>query len=147
MLPRLCIFGCANFRQEIAAGIAAEGWPDVVVAEFPAHCGRPPLGWDELRAALPEGCSQVVVLGRACLSGLGGVPAGFPPVRLLPQEQCFHLVASPSLVAEAMASGAYLMTPGWLADWRGHLAEMGFPPEASGEFFQDFAKQLVLFDT
>jgi signal transduction histidine kinase len=147
MLPRLCIFCCANFRQEIAAGIAAEGWSDVVAADFPAHCGRPPLSWEALQALLPEGCTQAVVLGRACLSGLGEAPAGFPTVRLLPQEQCFHLVASPSLVAEAMVSGAYLMTPGWLADWRGHLAKMGFPPEASGEFFQDFAKKLMLFDT
>lgn len=147
MSPKLCIFGCANFRQEVSAAIEAEAWPDVVAAEFPAHCGRPPLAWENLRAALPEGCTQVLVLGRACLSGLGAAPTGFPPVRLLPQEQCFHLIASPSLVAEAMASGAYLMTPRWLADWRRHLAEMGFSPEASGEFFQDFARKLVLFDT
>jgi signal transduction histidine kinase len=147
MPDRLCLFACRNFQPEVAAAIAAEGWTDVVSAAFPARCGRPPLAWDELRALLPEGCSQIVVLGRACLAGLGEVPAGFPPVRLLPQGQCFHLVAGPALVAEAIATGGYLITPGWLADWRGKLAELGFEPDHAGEWFRDFARELVLFDT
>ena len=147
MSPRLCILCCRNFREEVAAAIAAEGWSDVVAAEFPARCGRPPLGWDELRTLLPEDCTQVVVLGRACLTNLGDVPAGFPAVRVLPQQQCFHLVADTGLVAEAITGGGYLLTPGWLADWRGHIAEMGFPPEAAADFFKDFASTLVLFDT
>lgn len=147
MPATLCILGCHNYRQEVAAAIAAEGWNDVVSGAFPARCGRPPLAWDELRAVLPEACTQVLVLGRACLAGLGEAPAGFPAVRLLPQGECFHMVAGASLVAEAIAGGAYLMSPGWLADWRGRLAEMGFAPEAAKEFFGDFARELVLFDT
>ncbi|NTV94057.1 MAG: histidine kinase [Thiobacillus sp.] len=147
MAERLCIFCCHNFQREIAAAIAAEGWPDVVAVEFPARCGRPPLSWGELRALLPEVGAQVVVLGRACLAGLAEAPAGFPPVRLVPFGQCFHMVASAGQVDEAIAGGGYLITPGWLADWRGRLAEMGFPAAASGEFFKDFARELVLFDT
>jgi len=147
MSGKLCILGCHNFHREVGAAIAAEGWPDVVAAAFPARCGRPPVAWEELRALLPEGCTQVVVLGRACLAGLGEPPSGFPPVRLLPQEQCFHMVAEPTLVAEAIAGGGYLITPGWLANWRERLAGMGFTPETSAEFFKDFARELVLFDT
>jgi signal transduction histidine kinase len=147
MSARLCILCCRNFREEVGAAIAAEGWSDVVVVAFPARCGRPPLAWEEVRALLPEECTQVVVLGRACLGGLGAAPAGFPPLRLMPQQQCFHLVADASLVAEAITDGGYLLTPGWLADWRGHIAEMGFPAEAAGDFFKDFASTLVLFDT
>jgi signal transduction histidine kinase len=147
MTARLCILCCRNFREEVGAAIAAEGWSDVVVVAFPARCGRPPLAWEEVGALLPEDCTQVVVLGRACLTNLGEVPAGFPAVRVLPQQQCFHLVADTGLVAEAITDGGYLLTPGWLADWRGHIAEMGFPPEAAGDFFKDFASTLVLFDT
>jgi signal transduction histidine kinase len=87
------------------------------------------------------------LLGRACLAGLGEPPNGFPPTRVLPQGECFHLIAGESLVAEAITGGGYLITPGWLADWRAHLADMGFAPETSGEFFKDFARELVLFDT
>ena len=147
MSARHCILGCHNFHREVDAAIAAEGWTDVSAMAFPARCGRPPLGWDELRALLPDDCAQLVVVGRACLQGLGEAPAGFPPVRLVPQQQCFNIVADPCLVNEAIGEGGYLLTPGWLANWRERIADMGFTPETAGGFFQDFSRKLVLLDT
>ncbi len=141
------ILCCHNFQREVSAAVSAEGWTDVAVVAFPARCGRPPLAWEELRRLLPTECAQVLVVGRACLGTLGEAPAGFPPLRLLRQQQCFHIVASPALVDQAIADGAYLLTPAWLVDWRGRLAEMGFQPETAGEFFKDFAQRLLLLDT
>lgn len=147
MSARLCILCCRNFREEVGAAIAAEGWSDVVVAAFPARCGRPAVNWEELRALLPEECAGIVVLGRACLAGLTEAPNGFPPVRVMPQQQCFHLVADATLVDKSITDGGYLLSPGWLADWRGHVEDMGFPPDGASGFFADFARRLVLFDT
>lgn len=104
------------------------------------------MEWDELRPLLPDECEQLVVLGCVCLDGLGDPPAGFPPTRTLRMEQCFHLVAGRQLVNQAM-DGGYLITPGWLADWRGNLKEMGFAPTDAGECFREFARELVLLDT
>jgi signal transduction histidine kinase len=147
MAGKLCIFCCHNFLQEVGAGRTAEGWDDVVVAGFPARCGRPPVAWDELQALLPAECTQIIVLGRACLQGLSDPPPGFPPARIVSVAQCFHLVAGEQLVNDAIAGGGYLITPAWLADWRGQLKTLGFVPEQAAEFFQDFAKELVLLDT
>jgi diguanylate cyclase (GGDEF)-like protein/PAS domain S-box-containing protein len=144
---KLCILSCHGFHREIAAAIAAEGWDDVTVASFPVHCGRPPLNWDELHPLLGEGCTQVMVLGNACLGGLNESPPTWPPVRVLHQEQCFHIVAGATLVNDAIERGAYLITPSWLEDWPKRIAEMGFTPENSREFFQDFAQELLLLDT
>lgn len=144
---KLCILSCHNFHREISAAIAAEGWGDVTAAGFPVRCGRPPVSWDELRPLLDKDCTQVVLLGRACLGGLGKPPPTWPPVCLLHQEQCFHLVAGATLVADTIERGAYLITPAWLEDWPGRLAEMGFTPGSSREFFQDFTRELVLLDT
>ena len=147
MTPTLCVLCCHGFAAEVRAAIAAEGWADVVAADFPVHCGRPPIGWDELRPLLPAGCSRVVVLGRACLGGLGDAPPGFPRVQLERLEQCFHIVATPSLVDAAVAGGAYLMTPGWVADWPQRLGALGFAADQASEFFRDVAQELVLLDT
>jgi len=147
MASSLCILSCHSFEPEVAAAIAAEGWPDVVARGFPVRCGRPPTSWDEVAALLPENCSQVVLLGRACLNKLADPPAGFPPVRLERQGQCFHLVAGQHLVDEAITQGGYLVTPAWLADWRGQIEKLGFAPEQAGEFFRDFAREVVLLDT
>ena len=147
MTPRLCIFSCNNFHLEVAASIKAEGWTDVVSAEFPARCGRPPITWDELQGNLPQDCTRVILFGRACLGALGSPPATFPTVQRLIKEQCFHLIAGPTLVDTAIADGSYLMSPDWLRHWRKHVADQGFAPETAGDFYRDFAKRLVLLDT
>jgi len=147
MSARLCILCCHNFHAEVGAGVTAEGWNDVVAVAFPARCGRPPVSWDELRPLLPADCGQVVVLGRSCLSKLGEPPADWPPTRSMPVQQCFHIVAGETQVNEAIAGGGYLITAAWLADWRGQLQSMGFAPEQAGEFFHDFARELVLLDS
>ena len=150
MTPRLCFLVCDNFHAEVAAAVAAEGWSDVVCAAYPAHCGRPGLTWLQVGALLPPDCTQVVMVGRACQGSLrnaGHAPSGFPPVQSVLLEQCFHMVAGPHLVAQTLAGGAYLMTPTWLADWRAKVRALGFEPELAGEFFADFAKELVFLDT
>jgi len=151
MTADLCILCCSNFRKEIDAAVSLEGWSDVVVVDFPARCSRPPMCWLEneykFRALIPEACGQVVVLGSACINGLGKAPAGFPPTRIVQLTQCFHLVAGEQLVADALTHGAYLMTPTWLVDWRGQLRQLGFAPEQANDFFHDFARELVLLDT
>ena len=147
MAPQLCIFSCSNFNQEVAACIRAEGWTDVISAEFPARCGRPPITWDELQGALPRDCTQVILFGRACLCALGLPPKSFPPVQRLIQEQCFYLIAGTTLVDSALAEGSYLMSPSWLREWRTHVADQGFTPDTAGDFYRDFARQLVLLDT
>lgn len=143
----LCILCCANFQAELTAAAALEGGDEVRVAAFPARCGRPPLGWDELPPLTAPDCSEVLVLGRACLKDLATAPAPLPSRRLLVQEQCFHLVACPSLVNEALGQGAYLVTPSWLADWRGHLAELGFSPDSGAELWRESCRELLLLDT
>lgn len=145
MTSKLCIFCCENFRRELEAAVGAEGFDDVTVAAFPSRCGRPPLSWEALRP--PEGSSNVVVLGRACLARLGQPPAGGPPARQAKLEECFHVVAGATLVSEAIARGAYLLTPGWLEDWPQELKAMGFDEDGAREFFQGCAAELVLLDT
>ncbi len=147
MTGTLCLLCCRNFEAEVRAAVAAEGWADVTVAAYPARCGRPPVTWEELRPLVGAECTQVLVLGRACLKGLHTPPAGWPPVRAVPQGECFHLVAGRTLVADAIERGAYLMTPTWLANWPARLAELGFNTGTAADFFQDFARELVLLDT
>ena len=129
------------------AAVAAEGWDDVDIAAAPARCGRPPLSWDELRPLVPKDCTQMLIFGRICLKRLGPPPIDWPPVQTIRQAECFHLVASVALVAEAIARGAYLITPGWLDRWRDNIDGMGFDERGAAGFFQDFARELLLLDT
>ena len=147
MTGRLCLLCCQNFHAEVAAVVAVEDWPDVCVAAFPSRCGHPPLDWDELRPLPGKECSQVVILGRACLGELINPPADWPPVKQLQQQECFDLVAGSTLVADAIARGAYLITPNWLNDWRSNLGQMGLNEGNTAQAFRDFARELLLLDT
>jgi diguanylate cyclase (GGDEF)-like protein len=144
---KLCLLCCENFRIEVEAAVAAEGWDDVRVAGYEARCGHLPVSWEELRPLVGADCADVVVVGRACLHDLAEPPAGWPDVRRWPLDECFELVACPSLVAEAVAGGAYVITPQWLARWPERLRELGFEQNGAGEFFHDFARELLLLDT
>ena len=146
MTGRLCLLSCANFAREVAAATAAEGCADVALAVYPARCGRPPVAWNELRPLLPADCDEAVVLGNACVAGIGDTPPTFPPTRVLCSAQCFDLLAAPALVAAALAEGAYLVTSTWLADWRARLRALGYAPEGAPGFFGEFAREIVLVD-
>jgi diguanylate cyclase (GGDEF)-like protein len=147
MNGKLYLFCCTHVRLEVASVIEAEGWEDVCVADFPSCCGRPPLTWDELRPLIGEDCSRIIIFGRSCLKELDQPPADWPAVEQHQLDTCMDLVAGTTLVSEAIARGAYLMTPAWVADWRGNLARMGFRAESAAEFFHDFASELLLLDT
>jgi len=57
------------------------------------------------------------------------------------------LVAGAAFVADAISRGAYLITPGWLEDWRGKLGRMGFDEGSASGFFRDSAREFLLLDT
>jgi diguanylate cyclase (GGDEF)-like protein len=75
----------------LVAAVAAEGWTDVSVASFPVS---PPMTWGTLRPLLGAGCTQVGLVGCACLEGLGDPPADWPQVHWLEEPRCAHLVAA-----------------------------------------------------
>ncbi|CAK0781784.1 two-component system, sensor histidine kinase and response regulator [Gammaproteobacteria bacterium] len=142
-----CVLCCQNFFPELQAVVQTEAWTDVQVISYPVRCGRPPIRWEELHAHLPVECSSIAILGRTCLKNLGRPPQNWPHTRIFYQEECFHLVAGKTMVAEAIGRGAYLITPAWLEKWPEHIATMGFQADHAREFFRDFARELVLLDT
>jgi signal transduction histidine kinase len=147
MTGKLCLLCCGNFHKEIATAVNAEGWDDVEVTAFPAGCGRPPVDWEESSRLLPDDCTHTAVLGSACTWNLNEAPPVFPAMQVTRVAQCFHLITAGQLVDDAISNGSYLLTPGWLADWRVKLRAMGYEPEQADNFFQDFARELLLLDT
>jgi hypothetical protein len=143
----LHVLCCRNYRPELEAAAAVEGWADVQVASFEARCGRPPVAWSDLRPLLPEQGADALVLGGACLCALEVPPERRDAVRIHRCGQCFELVAGSAQIAEALSRNAYLVTPGWLEAWREHLDALGFTGTSAAPLFREFARELVLLDT
>lgn len=134
----------------MSAVASSEAFAGVSVSAFPSLCGTPPLRRKVLLEAVPEGIApedQVHVLGGGCLRNMVGTDPLPGNWHLHSFEQCFELVASPAFVRELAEKGAYLLTPGWLASWRGRVARWGFDETSAPPFFAESARTLALLDT
>lgn len=141
---------CPSFLGEIQAVVAASReLSGIQVETYSIACRQ---NSQQIGLPLPDitilpPAVDVAIVGGGCLHGADAqrlIPAG---AVLLSPQLCFHLVAPSMLVNSLLAEGAYLMTPGWLADWQRHLAEWGFDRETAGQFFRETTRKLLLLDT
>lgn len=150
MINRLCILVCENHEPEVKAVVEAEGFDNVIVATFPAKCDPSPIGWDILGEAIHASaadCHQIYLIGDCCLVGLKGPPEELAYCQIHKMDSPFGLTMGANMVNAYIRSGAYLVTPGWLARWRRYIEAWGFDQGAAREFFGECATRLVLLDS
>ena len=148
MAETLCVRVCSHFRQDVETALAGLGEECVRVQAYPAVCTlrSEPCNLAEAREAPPpEGCDGVLVL-LGCDAETRAAPLD-PRVHVVNLGHCIHLLAGRDVLGPEAQAGAYLVTAGWLKQWRGHLREMGFDRETAGAFFRECTRELLLLDT
>jgi diguanylate cyclase (GGDEF)-like protein len=149
MAGRIAILLCDHYRREAEAVLALEGFTEAAVAAYPARCNHPPLLPEELSGILfPLGnCEQVDLFGAACcLVNIADPPDG--STHLLHRlPQCFSMIADQEIINRSLLEGAYLVTPGWLADWPACIERMGLNRETAREMFRETTSAVILLDT
>jgi signal transduction histidine kinase len=138
---------CEHFRREALAALDAANFPDVQPAFYPARCGRPRLRSEELLIAGDAEDRDALVLGSCCLSGLDGFPGGRSRGRCVRAELCFRMLAPGCQLQLQIEDGAYLLSPGWLENWRRHIGEWGGDRATASRLFGESSSKLVLLDT
>lgn len=153
MANKLCLLVCQNFLAETSAVVAEAGVADVQVAVFAAACIRPTndtCAISQRAVERAEHDCDVVLLGGHCINGVAAAERGAPGannVQVAALPRCLDFVAPAPLVDAEIAAGAYLLTPGWLRNWRRTMAEWGFDRPTAREFFAETTRQLTLLDT
>ena len=147
----LTVLLCEFYGQEIKALAESGDFPGLEFSTFAARCGRPPLSPLEFQALRGDNGEEerVIIFGGCCLSHPESGSEFAAECRCIRLESCFHLVASPFAVNRYLQEGAYLVTPGWLQNWRHHLNDLGFHQdrELAGEFFAESTNSVILLDT
>lgn len=142
---------CQHFIKEARAAISELELTDVGCAAFSARCGRPPVNADEIREAAaqvsPGPEARTIVFGGCCIKGIQSLLSDSDRVSVCYMPQCFEMVASKSFVENLMSDGAFLTTPGWLAQWRQWIERAGFDRQIAREYFAESMKRIVLLDT
>ena len=147
----VAVLVCEHFIREARAAVSELQLCNVECAAFPARCGRPPVTVEELRQAAaqagqgPE--ARTVVFGGCCINGIESFLTDADRVSICSTPQCFEVVATKSFVENLMAEGAFLATPGWLAQWRQWIDQAGFDRPTARQYFAESMKRIVLLDT
>lgn len=143
----LTLLICQIYKREVEKVVAQAGWDDVQVGVFPALCGQPPITPEMIDSATLASCSQCKILGGDCLRVLDQEAGADENRQVLRESQCMEWVAGQSLVETLTRQGAYLMTPGWVANWPARIRQWGFDQSTARDYFGEFCQKLVLLDT
>ncbi len=148
-MKKQCIFVCRYFKEEAEAVVRAPEFRDVIVDIPPIRCGRFPCRGEPSPPewVFPDDFTDIHVFGSCCIAAMEQSPETPANVHFHRFEQCFDIIAPPDLVHGLIKGGAYIVTPGWLADWRRHIGDMGFDRSTARQFFRESARRLVLLDT
>ncbi|RRR69425.1 MAG: diguanylate cyclase [Candidatus Viridilinea halotolerans] len=148
MSPKLRICVCRYYYAEVAAALAALGAQDVSVETYGLSCDRPVRQTLKLGTAaqLPAETERLFI-GVCALVPDPGRTLPQMPERMLRLDHCLTMLSGPVLFQQAVRSGAYLITPGWLQHWPEHLQRWGFDQALAREFFRDTVSELLLLNT
>lgn len=140
---------CSHFFRELQAAVQLEAWSHVVPLSFPALCGRPPLTQEHLNRLSDQhaSCTFVHVLGNGCCTKVSADLSSSDMFNVHAFNPCFTLFSGKSHIQSLCDEGGYLLSPGWLAGWRGKLRRDGFDQASARQFYGESVKSLVLLDT
>ena len=145
MKGEVCILCCKNIETEVRKVLESPDLEDIGVMVFDRHNGDPKMErLTEAEAFRRSGdkCKLLLVLGCGCMykavipqvEGVQSMFLGAGPDLFLP----------PELVEYEISRGSYMVTPGWLREWREHLQEAGGSLEA---MIRETVKEVVLLET
>jgi hypothetical protein len=140
---------CRNFQREAQEIARLEKWEDAVILSYECCCDRGACSWHSLGESLGAdvcSCSRVCLFGTWCLPV--GEPRGIPAtVSVRRASHCLALITNQSLLDHWAGRGCFMVSPGWLGNWKETVALWGYDEQSAREHFREFAQVLLLLDT
>jgi len=147
MPDSICTLVCRHYCAEAEGVCQKSELPRIRVGTFPARCGRPPLGWEDLEALRQRPDEPLVVFGGPCLAALDASEALARGLFLHRFQTCQEMLLNAKLLQAFLDQGAYVMTPGWMEHWRSHLEADGPDQAIVRELWRESVTKLLLLDT
>ena len=145
----LHFLACSTYQREFETIIQSEGWKAIQLHTFPQACIHSQLrkqAAEQIRLAGEKYDSQSLFVCK-CFAVPDTIDLGLSSAQICQLDQCFYMLTSRHLVDHLIKQGAYLLTPGWLDNWRSHLERWGFDQTTGRKFFQECTKKFILLDT
>ena len=89
----------------------------------------------------------MVVFGGPCLAALDATEAQSMGLFLHRFQNCQEMLLNAQLLQSFLDQGAYVMTPGWIEHWRGHMEAHGQDQDLVRDLWRESVAKLLLLDT
>jgi len=150
MSAKLCIVVCSSFIPEVKCVIESGNYSDVVIKGYHSTCIEPQFNSDlinEISEKYASQFSKVVFVGSSCHVGKKKITGENNKTEYRRLSQCFELLLNRSTIEHLITKGHYLISNGWLRDYKKHIIEWGFDPESAKKYFQESITKLTLLET
>jgi len=147
-MDKVNLFVCDNYSPELISVCEKYELVDVSVTTFPCMCmnkGKKEETARMLSDINTKGYEGVVLCSKHC-DILSMIPQD-TDVEIHTTNYCFSYLASEPFINYALTKGGYIISVGWLNNWRTRIAEAGFNRDTAIRFYHDCCKELVFFDT
>ena len=139
------IIVCSNFAEETWSVVKKLGLSNTEVKVFNSNCGRPPISIDNIdRLNIDKSNSENILIGSVCTKEIVETEISTNIIKL---GNCFQLVLNKELVNHYISKGGYLVTPGWLRNWRNEIKIWGFDDKTAKQFFAESSNYILLLNT
>ncbi len=139
------IIVCSNFAEETWTVVKKLGLSNTEVKVFNSNCGRPPISIDNIdRLNIDKSNSENILIGSVCTKEIVETEISTNIIKL---GNCFQLVLNKELVNHYISKGGYLVTPGWLRNWRNEIKIWGFDDKTAKQFFAESSNYILLLNT
>lgn len=146
MKTKLFIAVCGNYYQEALNVIEREKLGDVSIITLPIDCRHCIYHNPEKLSEFTQKYSNGAEGDIQILSSASGISNN----EIKPEKfyLCQSLLINKSLVTQYIGAGNYLLTPGWLRQWKKYVFDIwGFNETNGRAFWQESANKLIFLDS
>jgi PAS domain S-box-containing protein len=150
MDQKLCLFVCNSLVPEISHLIQTGDFPDVDVKSYPAICTGSHLTNERISEIIGKelsSYSKVIFFASSCLSKNIEKTISSPHIQTIRLEQCFEIFLNKESIYYFIKQGNYLLSNGWLRNYKHRQNEWGFEPETAKAFFGESMKKIIWLNT
>ncbi len=144
-MNKLKVFICENFYPEYQAALLREGINDVELRLYPTLCDHKGRKNEAKEILSQTGMNRsVLICNQSCDARKLIQEDGF--IETVTGNYCFTHLTCDEFLDYLTSQGSYILSLGWLKQWKKHLASMGFEKETARRFFQETTKQITFLD-
>ncbi len=152
MTNNLKLVSCLTYSKELQVTLKQLNAGNVDIAMLPSTCcslkNKDILAISQYIQVLEDGTSDVCILMPYLCTGYSGDRSKMKKCCFYDISNCHDLIAPKDLLEHFIAKNYYILTPGWVEQWKYFVIDRWkFNKKTAMGFFQESAKEILVIDT